>query len=235
MRTEHSFHIGLATQPDAAGIGARKTMATTATAPDAYLQSGSSPPELTPSVNREVLAQRIIRAVDSLATKLADLEADIRALWTEFENLPKGETILGCSTKKEFCEKQLHRTPRALRYMLKGDSNPDYVPVAQREEIISPAAPTGEPDWNPKQVHVAGGENAPLFWKALGNKLNALLPAYSDGSEHVTVALLEQAYNEPLSDDPTVLQSIVVMLKKISADYAKHAQKLEERIKGASC
>lgn len=39
-----SFHGGSATQPDAAGIGARKTMATTTTAPDAYLQSGSSPP-----------------------------------------------------------------------------------------------------------------------------------------------------------------------------------------------
>jgi hypothetical protein len=112
---------------------------------NAFFDGGSSPPSTT-TIDREVLAQRVITAVGSIATKLTELEADIRALWVEFENLPAGETILGCSTKKQFCETKLHRTPRAVRYLLNGDSNPDYVPVAQREEIISPAPePTAAP------------------------------------------------------------------------------------------
>ena len=46
----------------------------------------------------------------------------------------------------------------------------------------STAEPAAAPS-KPKQVHVSGDENAPIFWKTLGNKLNALLPSYSDGSE----------------------------------------------------
>ena len=217
-------------------------------APDAYLQSGSSPPPTT--IDREVLAQRVIAGIGSIATKLSELEPDIRQLWIEFKNLPKGETILGCATKKQFCETHLHRTPRAVRYLLNGDSNPNYVPVAQRGEIISPVPALDEPatpaveaapiitdainfPTKPKQLHIVGDENAPIFWKTLGNKLNALLPSYSDGSEHTMATLLEQAYNEPLSTDPTVLRSVVVMLKNIAADYAEHARKLEARIKFA--
>ena len=82
---------------------------------------------------REILARRVIRKVTVLAAKLVDLEADIRQLWREFESLKPGEMILGCRTKKAFCAKFLHRTPRAVRYMLKG-GNPDN----WRGEIISP-------------------------------------------------------------------------------------------------
>jgi hypothetical protein len=101
-------------------------MASTMAVVEDGLDSGSSPPRI-----REALAQSIITTINSISAKLIDLEPAIRRLWAEFENLPKGETIRGCATKKEFCEKHLHRTPRAIRYMLNGDSN-------QRGEIISP-------------------------------------------------------------------------------------------------
>jgi hypothetical protein len=87
-----------------------------------------------PILDREVLAQRVIACIGSIATKLAELEPDIRQLWVEFENLPKGETIRGCTTKKEFCEKHLHRTPRAIQYMLDGGNAAN---MAQRRENIS--------------------------------------------------------------------------------------------------
>ena len=104
--------------------------------------------------------------------------------------------------------------------------------AVEADQTATPCAPqpTAAPS-KPKQIHVSGDENAPIFWKTLGNKLNALLPSYSDGSEHTMVSLLEQAYTEPLSKDATVLKSIVVMLKKISSEYAEHAQKLEARMK----
>jgi hypothetical protein len=82
---------------------------------------------------REALAQRIVEKCSVMLVALADLEVDIRSLWKEFERLPTGETILGCTTKKEFCEKKLGRTPRAVRYMLDG-GNPN-----NGGEIISPA------------------------------------------------------------------------------------------------
>lgn len=82
---------------------------------------------------REALAQRIVEQCSFMLVALADLEDDIRSLWDEFERLPKGETILGCTSKKEFCEKKLGRTPRAVRYMLDGGNQNNG------GEIISPA------------------------------------------------------------------------------------------------
>jgi hypothetical protein len=81
----------------------------------------------------EMRARRILSRIDSISAKLKTLEDDIRALWLDFDNLKAGETILGCATKKEFCEKKLHRTPRAIQYMLAG-GNPNNT----RSEIISP-------------------------------------------------------------------------------------------------
>src|SRR5258708_30071210 len=69
----------------------------------------------------EMRARSIVSRMASLCDKLKTLEDDIRALWLDFDNLKPGETILGCATKKEFCEQKLHRTPQAIRYMLDPD------------------------------------------------------------------------------------------------------------------
>jgi hypothetical protein len=66
------------------------------------------------------LAKRVIRQVRALTPKLKELEADLRRLWVAFEKLPKGEKILGCRTKAQFCEKKLRRTPRAIQHLLYG-------------------------------------------------------------------------------------------------------------------
>ncbi len=110
---------------------------------------------------REALANQVIRDIKSLTTKLSALEKSIRALWVEFDNLTGGEAILGCRTKKEFCERKLNRTPRAIQYMLAG-GNPsnhrqepqehqehqephDSSETSETSEIISPV-PESEPD-----------------------------------------------------------------------------------------
>jgi hypothetical protein len=71
-------------------------------------------------MSTEQLAKRVIRQVRALTPKLRELEADLRRLWVAFENLPKGEKILGCRTKAQFCEKKLNRTPRAIQHLLYG-------------------------------------------------------------------------------------------------------------------
>jgi hypothetical protein len=90
----------------------------------------------------ENLARNIISRMDSVTAKLKNLEDDIRRLWLEFDKLKSDETILGCATKKEFCERKLNRTPRAVRYMLDGGNLSNQ----RTEEIISPIpAPPAEP------------------------------------------------------------------------------------------
>jgi hypothetical protein len=80
---------------------------------------------------RNALARRIISSIETFLIELKDLEDDIRQLWVEFDHLSDGEKILGCSTKKQFCEEHLNRTPRAVRYMLDGGNH-------KRGETVSP-------------------------------------------------------------------------------------------------
>jgi hypothetical protein len=83
----------------------------------------SFPYPITARQKRNDLARGIVSRFTTLLTELKDLEDDIRQLWVEFDHLPKGEKILGCSTKKEFCEKKLGRSDRAVRYMLDGGNH----------------------------------------------------------------------------------------------------------------
>jgi hypothetical protein len=69
---------------------------------------------------REALAKQVIHRFTALEAKLTDFDADIRSLWKEFDGLKRGEKILGCTNRKQFCENHLHRTPRAVQYMLSG-------------------------------------------------------------------------------------------------------------------
>jgi hypothetical protein len=96
---------------------------------------------------REALAQRVKDNFGVVAAKLSELEVDIRALWVEFEQLEHGEEIMGCITKAQFCRRVLHRTPRAVQYMLAGGNRseklsllngplpmPDVVPFEVRRD-----------------------------------------------------------------------------------------------------
>jgi hypothetical protein len=69
----------------------------------------------------EDLAQRILEQLDSAwCVKLKELKDLIEELLVHFRNLKGKQTIAGCKTWAEFCEKKLHRTDRAVRKMLAG-------------------------------------------------------------------------------------------------------------------
>jgi hypothetical protein len=94
---------------------------------------------------REELAQRVAAAF----AKLADHKDDIEELWAEFEALCDGETIKGCKTKTEFCDKVLGRSIRAIQYLISG--RPSQAKPRDRHEQSSrpePAVvePATEPD-----------------------------------------------------------------------------------------
>jgi len=75
-------------------------------------------------IDREALAQRVADALTQAFSKIAAHKAEIEQLWIQFENLPKGETIMGCCTKGEFCQKILNRTTRSIQYLLNGRPEP---------------------------------------------------------------------------------------------------------------
>jgi hypothetical protein len=101
-------------------------------------------------MTNEQLAKRVIRQVRALTPKLKELEADLRRLWVEFEKLPKGERILGCQTKAQFCEKKLHRTPRAIQHLLYGRTTEQRIErvgefaVERANNVRIETAPEGE-------------------------------------------------------------------------------------------
>jgi hypothetical protein len=89
--------------------------------------SGGSPP-ITASMDSESLGAFVRDGLVGVATKLVEIKPYVEELWIRFE---RGEVILGCSTRKEFCQQVLQRTPRAVRYMLEGGNH-------KRGETVSP-------------------------------------------------------------------------------------------------
>ena len=124
------------------------------------------PPDQLTAAARDLLAKKVISGFTALEATLTDFEDDIRGLWTEFENLKTGETILGCKTKTEFCTVHLHRSRRAVNYMLAGGN-----PTNQTREIIS-RAKLVDPNAKPTECPHCG-ENYPsrnVFKKHLADK-----------------------------------------------------------------
>jgi hypothetical protein len=67
-------------------------------------------------------------------------------------------------------------------------------------------------------------------FEALFYRLNALVPTCSDGTEHITVQLLEAVCSVPKEKqseaDKDFLKSIIPLLNRISKDFAEYARRL---------
>lgn len=148
------------------------------------------------AMQSDKLGEYIATSITGLFTTLEDLKPYIEELWVRFddinivefyeeratrdkklsreewENRPQ-KSICGCRTKKEYCEKILHRTPRAVQYMLSGGN-----PVSKRQGADAPVVP--EPDVEPeKEAEVdatiqglaKSDESNPVFADALKDTL----------------------------------------------------------------
>jgi hypothetical protein len=118
-------------------------VSTTAPAPTAFpstLPDGIDPDFGNTQEHREALALRVSVAFTRAVQNLKDLKDDIEALWVEFDFLGSRGTIMGCRGKREFCEKRLGRSLRAVQYMLDGGNHKrSAVPVAPSETVSLPA------------------------------------------------------------------------------------------------
>jgi hypothetical protein len=110
-----------------------------------YSESGNSPPQTgtTIALDREALALRVAAVFQTVFAKLSDHKDDIESLWREFSLLEDGETISGCSTKTEFCQKILGRSIRTVQYLIAGRDSQAEKPT--RTKFVSPAAPSLDP------------------------------------------------------------------------------------------
>jgi hypothetical protein len=124
----------------------------------AFAQSGNSPP--TTVIDREALAARVTAVFQGVFARLTDHKADIDNLWTEFSLLRGEETISGCRTKTDFCQKVLGRSIRSVQYLLTG-GNPvaKRKPSPKRHETVSLPDPAAAPAPTPSP--------APTGWSSL--------------------------------------------------------------------
>lgn len=83
----------------------------------------------------ELTTEQLGLRIDALITKVEHNLKELMPLVLEtWKRLEAGESVLGCSTKTEFSEKVLHKTLRAVQYMLNG-GNHNRTEYARRETV----------------------------------------------------------------------------------------------------
>jgi hypothetical protein len=90
------------------------------------------------AADREALAQKVASAFQAAFSKLIEHKTDIERLWQEFESLKVGEVIMGCRTKSEFCENVLHRSMRAVQYLVYGREQCSHLRIRRDNTLSAP-------------------------------------------------------------------------------------------------
>lgn len=71
-------------------------------------------------LDSESLGQYVAASVVGILNKAEALRPYYEELWRRFSALKEGETICGCATRTEYCEKILHKTIRSVQHVLYG-------------------------------------------------------------------------------------------------------------------
>ena len=137
---------------------------------------------IVPVLDRDKLAARVVERMDGIAVKLRELEDDIRLLWDEFDKLAEGETIHQMHDAGAVLLKHLHRTPRAIQYMLNGRTPTKVLPPSTDTEANIVRVDSVPVEDVPAYHETAEETNARMnAWR-----LNALLGAHCESAEAVT-------------------------------------------------
>lgn len=72
------------------------------------------------TMDSEALGQYIADQTVGVLRRLEDLRPFYEELWKRFDKLSKGQKILDCRTRTEYCEKILHRSIRSVQHALYG-------------------------------------------------------------------------------------------------------------------
>lgn len=160
-----------------------------------------------------------IQALHDIGDNIAVL-AEVRARFR------KG-TILGYTSFSEFVEKNSTYSIRTIQRRLSDVFGIDESKINDRYKEPAPVTPVAgvevEPVTEPAAAMASGN-----FWEELHGRLNVLVPSYSDGTEHKTVAMLQQALAEPANTkaEKNFRKYVIELLATISKDFSEYAQKL---------
>ena len=162
----------------------------------------------------EALGLYVSQQMTTVLTVLSDLKPYIEELWARFDT---GEVILGCSTRREFCEQVLQRTPRAVRYMLEGGNH-------NRGETVSPPKPKTEP-------HQVTDEEFAQYLKEYPNDIRKvatkLLGHKGMTPDDVTGALIGMSFPKPMAE---AVVRIVTGQPPVTASISEPPQELRLEI-----
>lgn len=98
------------------------------------------------TISNDELGLRITDLVGAASRSLSELESLVREAWRRLED---GQTVNGCRTKTEFCDKILHKSHRAVQYMLVG-GNHNRTDVTRDAKRVSPSDPKTEDEFHPE-------------------------------------------------------------------------------------
>ena len=163
---------------------------------------------------------------------LGDVADDIIALDEIRNRFRKGHAILGYANWQDFVQRNSKYSLRTAQRRLSEKNGKDESKVNDRYKTpVCAVEPAPESLVGKQLLGVKKEPKKVSDCEALFIRLNALVPTYSDGVEHVTVQLLESVCK--LSEagnlsnaDKDFLQSIIPLLERISKDFSKYAQRL---------
>jgi hypothetical protein len=96
-------------------------------------------------MSNEELGEYVASESVGVLKRMDVLRPYFEELWSRFDAL-QGETIQGCTTKTEFCEKILHRSRRSVNYILHGRPAPKS-PVPAGTPTTVPLPDSKPPEW----------------------------------------------------------------------------------------
>jgi protein gp37 len=200
----------------------------------------------------EQIAEYVVKNgwVDVLV-RLKQLKPYLEVLWDRFDDLKGTETIAGCRTKAEFCNKRLHRSIRAVQYMLygrtpeKADSDRSgRQPKAGQDEVVLDAdndatlpaeAADGAVLEEPTVLRFAHGRN-PAANGAAQSREESLRPGHDEEDEEKKVVgnviPVPQPASDPVPDpDPGTMEALRQRLSPMT-NTGKINKALETFFKG---
>jgi hypothetical protein len=92
--------------------------------------------------------------------------------------------------------------------------------------LAAPPTPPAECNPKGKTEKTEKTETTISFWEILYDRLNPLVPSISDGAEHKTVTMLQQALTEPTTTqaEKNYRNYVIKLLETISANFSEYAK-----------
>ena len=107
-------------------------------------------------LSNDELGTYIQNSTLGILRRLDDLRPYYVELWKRFDELKDGETICGCTTRKQYCDDILKRSIRSVQYAINGrpESPKPVLPAPSHNELTCPVCSDVLPSRNKLGTHI---------------------------------------------------------------------------------